>query len=154
MGRFRYHIGIYSAVVLKENPFLLGYLRPFAELNEIAACEFYSLYLYDMVKEDLSYADEALKWAQRTADLGSKYWQFQYALICERGGLCETSMSDVYRYYRLAARQGHIEAQLIVAHLCIDGVGVGRNLKKAKYYLKQVECLAASARSKMRLLST
>eukprot|EP00171_Calliarthron_tuberculosum_P022764 IDg22764t1 len=71
---------IFSSCFETKSLILLGYLRHFAELNDIAACEFYSSYLCDMAEyEDLSYAKEALKWSRKTADLGSKYFQFEYA---------------------------------------------------------------------------
>eukprot|EP00171_Calliarthron_tuberculosum_P022701 IDg22701t1 len=121
----------------KQNPLLLGYLRHFAELDEMVACELLSLYLINSEFEESSYAEEALKWTQRAADKGSMYCQYHYASMIEFGNFCDINMQKAYHFYRIAAEQGDEFSQLEVARLLIDGVGVIQDLSKAEYYLKQ-----------------
>eukprot|EP00171_Calliarthron_tuberculosum_P004589 IDg4589t1 len=127
----QYDFRLTTAEGLKQNPLVLGYLKHFAELDELAASELFSVYLCHLAREESSYADEAMKWTQRAANLDSMYCQHQYASLCEDVRFGEIRKSEAYRYYRLAAKQGYNDAQLAVARFYMNGIGVSRDLNKA-----------------------
>lgn len=62
--------------------------------------------------------------------------QFQIGRCYEEGENVQQSYKLAFHYYKLAADQGHLEAQVFLAMLYDDGLGVKQDSKQALYYYK------------------
>lgn len=78
-------------------------------------------------------AETDIKWRQKLAEMGDKRAQFQMALACRREG----KDKEAVVWYEKAAANGIVEAFGALGICYYDGIGVEKDVPKAKELLKK-----------------
>ena len=89
----------------------------------------------DLAKLDIEGGkDEARKWYEKAANLGNAYGIFAQGTYAEHTG---KALKKAVEYYEKASNVGSANANVRLAYLYKEGLGVEKDYKKAKrYYLK------------------
>lgn len=81
---------------------------------------------------------ESMKWYLSSAKLGVPEAQFAVGAAYSLGWLeSKDGKQEALRWYQLAASQGNIEAQAIIAQYYLDGNGVAKNEEEAKKWFRK-----------------